>query len=303
MNTKLVLRQLGIQNSHLLGKGGEGWVYALDQDKAVKVYKGNPGNLDDLVKFQQRLSSYHFPFATPQILNMGEIDGTVYTIEKRLQGKALDKILPSLTSDQKQEALANYFEAMQTFNTITLPDLPFGQILGGKETIKAPTWKEFLHAKLTQVAEKSRKNLDCDVSELDLKIKILHQLVDSLAEPEKHLVHCDYYLNNVLVGDDLKISTVLDFGIHSVVGDPLLDVSSLLFLKLTNLLTPQEIEFSYGLATKKYEAGVQRTNDIYGLYYSFYYSDTKETDRNSYQWCVTNLNDNSVWQRLGIPIT
>ncbi len=304
MNVELVLHQLGIQETHLLGKGGEGWVYAFGQDKAVKVYKDNPGNLDQLIKFQQRLASFHFPYATPQILETGEIGGTAFTIEKRLQGKTLDNTIPALSSSsQKQEALANYFVAMQTFNAVALPDLPFGQILGGRETVTAPTWKEFLQNKLAQTVEKSRKNLELDVSSLDLKVNALHELFKSLTEPEKHLVHCDYYLNNVLVYDNLKISAVLDFGLHSVAGDPLLDVASIIFLRLTNLLTPKEIEFAYGLVTRHYGPDIQRTNDIYGLYYSFYYSDTKETDPNSYQWCVANLNDNSVWQRLGIQIT
>jgi aminoglycoside phosphotransferase (APT) family kinase protein len=50
-------------------------------------------------------------------------------------------------------------------------------------------------------------------------------LVTLPTHPPKALVHGDYFPGNVLVGPDLKVTAVLDFGLYTVVGDPVLDLA------------------------------------------------------------------------------
>jgi len=302
MSSKEVFEKLKIANPQLIGKGGEGDVFAIGNGRVLKIYnKPNPEYLQALMALQKKLAGFSFPFKTPQILEIGEALGESYSLENLLPGETLDKKLPLLNEEQKQTALLEYFKALNTINSVRLDDYPYGQLLDVEGAIKTNTWSEYLLSKLDQELAGSRSNLIQNIKDFEEKVKLLRQLIVSETNTEeKRLVHGDYYFNNVLVDRDLKITSVLDFSIHSVVGDPRLDAASILFLKMDKNIKPEQMEMLYQLAEEIYGNGTRRILDIYGLYYAIYYFRPNDTDLVTHTWCLQTLNNERVWKSLSI---
>ena len=292
-----VLSYLNITNPILLGKGGEGWIFDYHQTEVVKIYKeATQEYLEKLVSFQQQLAQYSFSFDTPYIKQIGEVNGTFYTIEKKLSGQQLDTLIPDLNSPQRKRAYQNYYDAIKQINSIEFAHLPFGQIIHISDSIVAPTWKEFLLLKLKQKFDRYGSRLSNQVTNYDSKVEFFRNLLSNKLQSQyKRLVHADYYLNNVLVDNDLKISAVLDLSIHACVGDPRLDIAGVLtWNDLTPSVNPQDYEFLYEQATADYGPDVNYYVDLYRLYTAFYYSDIDNE-----KFSVKNLNNQEVWDRLG----
>src|SRR5690242_10163135 len=124
-----VLAHLGIPSARLIGKGGEGNVYELHDDRVVKIYRqGNESELHRLAAFQEWLAQQGFPFRTPQILEIGRVDETLFTIEPRLPGATLSGRFSSLSEDQQRLALTNYYAALRLINEVELPDDAYGHV-------------------------------------------------------------------------------------------------------------------------------------------------------------------------------
>src|SRR5215831_12244436 len=148
----MALAYLGIAGARVLGRGGEGDVYEFSDDRVVKIYRqGSESELKRLAAFQEMLARQGFPFRTPQILEIGRVDKTLFTIEPRLPGATLAGRFSSLPTDQQRLALTNYYAALRLINEVELPDYAYGHVLptenypGG-----ATTWGDFLDRQLDQ---------------------------------------------------------------------------------------------------------------------------------------------------------
>ena len=299
MSQKKILAALHIKESDLLGKGFEGNVYAKGESEIIKIFN-TPRNLDylkSLAVFQKLITDSHLTFNTPQILDIHQIGGTFYTVERRIHGNTLDSVFPNLSEEQKHLALKNYFEAMCELNSVTLSHYPYGQVIQNDSAVQSNDWQDFLTRKLDQTLKKMTPHLSKDIENFDWKMKKLKELVKSLNSIGKQVVHGDYYPENVLVNEDLDISAVLDFGTHTVIGDPKMDAASKIFLKLFPYIKSDHLKYWDTLVEERY-GKIKPEIDIYGLYYSVYYSDVYETDKITYRWSVDNLNDDSVWESL-----
>ena len=90
------------------------------------------------------------------------------------------------------------------------------------------------------------------ISNYDQKIETMKLLIKKyLLSNQKCLIHCDYFLNNVLVNDSLDISAILDFSQHSAVGDPKLDIASVLtWNEIDPNVKQEDYIFLYDVAKK-----------------------------------------------------
>lgn len=79
-----VLVALGVRPEALLGHGGEAWVYALDDERVIRVLHG--GATREMVvasgELVARLSRVGAPFALPELLDVGEVGGRWYAVER-----------------------------------------------------------------------------------------------------------------------------------------------------------------------------------------------------------------------------
>jgi aminoglycoside phosphotransferase (APT) family kinase protein len=296
-----VINHNGIHTDQLIGKGGEGYVFDRSADTVLKVYpRSTKQYLEQLVSIQQRAASAQLPFETPQIFSIDEYGGIFYTIEQKLTGRQLDVVFPGLSHDQQLKVLRNFVEALEPLKTIDVNDLPYGQLVSTPESIQTNGWPEYLLKKLGQQLYKSKQFLENDVNDFSTKVNLFQKQAHQLLKGplEKHFVHTDYYLNNVLVNEDLEISSVLDLSAHAVVGDHRLDVASMSFLTLDLNITKDHLDYVHSYVTQTHGKKIIPFLDLYSLYYAFYYSDLHDTDPHSYQWCLSILNDGSRWTSL-----
>jgi aminoglycoside phosphotransferase len=295
-----VLAHLGIAGARLLGRGGEGNVYEFGDDRVVKIYRqGSESELQRLAAFQEWLARQDFPFHTPRILEIGRLDETVFTVESRLPGATLSGRFATLSEDQQRLALTNYYAALRLINEVELPDYSYGHTLPTEDYPGgAATWGDFLDSQLDRSLEKAGADLAQDVEAFEEKAQELRQLLHRHAEgAPKRLVHGDYFLDNVLFDDDLKVSAVLDFGAHTLAGDPRLDATSaIIFLGLEPAIRPWHFTYVTTLAQEQYGDSTLPLKYIYGLYYAIYFAKTKLTMPEDYYWCVRAWNDSQRWQ-------
>jgi aminoglycoside phosphotransferase len=295
-----VLAHLGIPSARLIGKGGEGSVYEFHDDRVVKIYRqGNEGEPQRLATFQEWLARQGFPFRTPQILEIMHVDETIFTIEPRLPGATLAGRFSSLSEEQQRLALTNYYAALRLINDVELPDYAYGHVMPTEDYPgAAATWVDFLDQQLDRSLEKAGADLAQDVEAFEEKAHELRQLLHRYAGGvPKRLVHGDYFLDNVLFDDTLQVSAVLDFGAHTLAGDPRLDATSaIIFLELEPAMKPWHFAHVTALAQEQYGDSILPLKDFYGLYYALYFANTKLTMPGDYYWCVRAFNDPQRWQ-------
>lgn len=292
---KRILKDLKIRNPVLFGYGGEGWIFEFG-DKALKIYeKANLKYLQEIRDFQIKLLKNKFNFDIPRIYEIGEINGVFYTIEKKLKGEQMDKVIPKLNTKERQKLYQSYYDAIFQINSVELSNLPYGQIIKTSESITSSNWTDFLLKKFRQKVLKTRERVGKQVEDYDKKVAFFEKLIEKELKCEKkRLVHCDYYLNNVLVQNS-SISAILDFSVHLVVGDPRLDVSGVLMWNgIDKNVKKEDFEFLFEKARRDYRKGIYKFVDLYLLYSSFYYSDMDDPS-----FSIKNLNDENLWKKYG----
>lgn len=292
---EVVLHHLQINHPVLLGKGGEGWIYEYGNN-ALKVYPrtSDVQYLKNIQALQNVLAQQHFSFDVPQTYEIGEAEGILYSIEKRLQGVQMDKKIIGISTPERQRLYRNYYDAIRQIHAVSFPDLPYGQIIKTSESITSDSWAEFLIRKLDQKVAKTQDSMQESVSNFDKKVMLFKTLIKQhLVSTQKNLVHCDYFLNNVLVNDDLSISAVLDFSAHAAVGDPRLDIAGVLtWNEIDPNVKPEDYLFLYDVAKKDYGDNIGMYADLYLLFSGFYFADMDDPS-----FSVKNLNNDKLWSK------
>jgi hypothetical protein len=290
-----VLNYLHIKNPVLLGKGGEGWIYVYGND-AIKIYPRNSDKqyLQNIQAFQGILTKQQFSFDIPQIYEIGEIHGIFFTVEKRLHGTQMDKKIIGLGKIDRQKLYRNYYKAIRQVNAVSFQNLPYGQIIKTSESITSDVWTDFLIRILELKMEKIQESTRRSISDFDSKIVLFKILIkQNLASTQKNLVHCDYFINNVLVKDDLTISAILDFSVHAAVGDPRLDIAGVLtWNEIDPNINQEDYYFLYEIVKNDYGKDFQIYADLYLLFSSFYFADMDDPS-----FSVKNLNNDRIWSK------
>lgn len=299
--------------SSLLGQGGEAWVYALDADRVLRVFKGDkPEEAAERAAFFARLAQFRFPFAVPELLESGEIDGTFYTIERRLAGRPLNQFLLTLLpgSAARRTVLQNFLDAIEALATArwerakptvdSEPKGDFGEVFG-RDQVRGATWPEFLRRRVEGVLTGSASYLIADVPDLPaLRARFDTDLESLPPIPTPYLVHGDYYPANVLIGDALSLTAVIDFSRLTVAGDPDLDRAAA-YLFLDSRITPEADDTDRAFVREQLLAtrgeGLLQKFTVYQTYYALLFSDCLLSDPNTYYWCVQFLNQRA--QELG----
>jgi aminoglycoside phosphotransferase (APT) family kinase protein len=215
-----------------LGHGGEADVFALDAERVLRVHRnpdhhGSARYVRSIGAFYDSLDRGAVPFALPQVLEVHEEDVT-WSIERRLPGRPLDAMLDELSGEERRRAIGSYVDGAAAFGALGVPDGfegGFGELFTA-ERLVAPTWGELLAERLALQLERGEpvvRDLVPDLGRARTRV-----LAMARAEPAdgRTLVHGDFFPGNVLFGDDLGVSAVLDLGWLTVVGDPTHDIRS-----------------------------------------------------------------------------
>jgi aminoglycoside phosphotransferase (APT) family kinase protein len=216
LSDELVLRPFNVGPDALLGRGGEASIYALDADRVLRVLHPG-GDVQQLRRNQALLTHLTVPgttFQLPQILEVGEVEGRVYAIERRLPGRPLAELLPTVHGPQRVRLVEAYLEAANRLGDLRPEGWTYFGELAAERPVRAATWKQFLLLKARQSLAIAGPPLDrVDPS----------ALAGDLPEPDRSLfVHLDAFPENMLT-DGVRITAVLDVGHTCLAGDRQLD--------------------------------------------------------------------------------
>lgn len=226
-----VLEAVGVRSAPLIGYGGEARVYALDDQRVLRVPHDGQ-HLAEILSRQllvDELGSLGAPFLLPELLDVGEIDGRFYTIERRLPGRSVKEALERTEGRARVDLIEAHLEASAALGSLHLNERGWWGELVGRQPVRAMTWRDYLRDR----AGASLRRSTPELQQID-SAAVTAELPD-VERPA--FVHLDAYAGNMLTTDG-AISAVLDFGVSSVVGDPRLDPIACAVYISTPLITP-----------------------------------------------------------------
>jgi hypothetical protein len=206
-----VLGRLGIGPEALLGHGGEAQVYALDDARVVRVLHAG-GDADQLRRNREliaELSAEAARYEFPAILQVRELGGRIYAIERRLPGRSLLEELQTVEGRRRDLLIEAHLDAAISLGGVSLrPRDYFGDLVGSLP-LRTTTWRAYLKAKAEESLAAGMVGMPVDTA----------ALADALPEPDQPgFVHLDAFAGNMMT-DGRRITAVLDIGPACVVGD------------------------------------------------------------------------------------
>jgi aminoglycoside phosphotransferase (APT) family kinase protein len=245
-----------------------------------------------IAPFYDELAGQDPGFALPRVLEHGEIDGTAYSFDRLIPGRPLIDVLPELSGDRRHAALDSYLDCAAAIGALRIERPLYGEILADPP-LQRSTWTEFLLDRVDAALAKSSGRLAADVPNFDDVIATVRGHLEAL-DPhcERRLVHGDYFPGNVMMGDDLKVSGVIDFGTLTVMGDPAMDVASaVVFVEVARpAFDPEDVEYLTARAVRSRGAGFVALMRTYREYCALRLAPYAESgDPRLYAWCVRTL--------------
>jgi aminoglycoside phosphotransferase (APT) family kinase protein len=272
-----------------IGHGGEATVYELTGGRALRVFHRKPHATADLRAFYDQIAAAPVSFALPQIIEQGEDDGIAYSVDRLLDGRPLDALLPQLSGNERQRALLSYTDAAFEIASLPVARDQYGEFLRDDDAIARASWSDYLLARM-QRSLRASAWLATHVERLDLLVAALAERIRALPPARKALVHGDYFPGNVLIAADQTVAAVIDFGPMTVIGDPSLDlVSALIFLEVVPGNTPADTEFGRARLVDPAGASILEAITTYRAWYAVRFAPYRNDDPNLYAWCVASL--------------
>ena len=228
---RAVLDRFGIDESMLLGRGGEARVFALGDDRVLRLPHPHAKDaaLDarrNLLERVLREAPAGF-VATPEVLEHRDVDGRTVVLERRLPGVDGRDALGQARGPRRTALVRDMLDVAARIAEVAAPSAEFGE-LWGDGAITAPTFRQWAAARVQislDIGGEAFSHVDAD--------EVTDELIAVLAAPEPSapsLVHLDAFLGNMLVVED-RVSALLDFGPMTIAGprdvDPLVSIAYL----------------------------------------------------------------------------
>ena len=267
-------------------------VYALGADRVLRVMRlpADPAILERKRAFLAEIDG-RLPFATPMIEAIAPDGG--WTLERRIPGSSLLALLRRLDGDTRRTALARYTESADALAAVAFPGRPYGQILD-PHPARAETWRGYLRLGLERFIRQNGTAIEQSRGDLaSLRDKAL-ALIDGVAEtPTPVLVHGDYFPGNVMIGEDGRVSGLVDFSSWTVVGDPLYDaIGAAIFLEMTAEATAADIALVRQIVLARHGDSLLAPARFYRAYFAFAVADPR-AEAGPYPrlwpWALSNL--------------
>ena len=295
-----------LHTKHLLGRGMEAHVYALDEARVIKIYQRlTPlDHLQSLQHFYNNLDTKAIPYALPRIEKISREDERLYTIEKRLYGRNMEHVSREVDAPTLEHLLHRYLEALQGFSAVIFTSPLTHYKLFDEYSISETgqgDWHTFLARYIRRRVEVTRPCLRRDVRGLSDKLHLLNQILSHPYTGKYSVIHGDFFPGNLLVDENLNITGLLDFGLFTMFGEHLFDVATAcVFFDMYDQLGQNIRQRLLTLAQKTYGPSVLGILYRYILIYSLISANiyTPDCSDGHYQWCVENLNNPVYWEEI-----
>lgn len=268
-----VALRFGVAPSALLGHGGEAWVYALDDERVLRVLQVGGRQADVLRRMAlvEELSLSQPVYRLPEVLDVGEFKGRTYAIERRLPGRSVLEELGRLEGGARERLIEAYLDTSASLGDLHLPaHAGFGELIAD-DSIVAPTWRAYLE-------ERAARNLERSTPELRQVDPV--GIVDGIpGASSAAFVHLDAFAGNVLT-DGVRVTAVLDVGSSSLAGDRRFDpIASAIYLSdphVTPTATAHDVDVALAwLRTQGLAEWLEPVRRWLAAYWSFEVGDPK----------------------------
>lgn len=224
------LAQVGADPSALLGEGGEAQVFALDDERVLRVLR--PGGQLEVLKARDALVGElrrgAVPFALPEVLEAGVVNERAFAIERRLRGNDIRTELATLDRAGRDQLVVAHLDAVAGLGDLHLDERPWFGDLMGAEPVRCATWSEWLHERVAISLDRAPGFGHLDAA----------SIADALpGDAAGDFMHLDAFVGNMLaVGTE--VTAVIDIGLTSARGDRRLDVLSAVVYLCADEITP-----------------------------------------------------------------
>jgi Ser/Thr protein kinase RdoA (MazF antagonist) len=298
-----ILETYGVSPDARLSSGMEAEVYAYGADAVLKLYAGTASlaDLRTLQAFYTVLDRQRVPFALPRIHTVAEEHGFLITIEQRLAGTRLSALLPGRTKSQLDTLMQRYLSAALALSRIELPPTWERYKLFDPDRLSERSnsdWHQFLARYLRHKLIQVSPYLSRDVPQFAAKVDHLHAILDQPYHGEERFIHGDFCPSNLLADDEHQITALLDFGLLTMVGDPLFDLATgWVFFDMYDELKAQVRERYLAMLLGRLGQQVRGRLYRYVLIYSILSANTYSPQccDGHYHWCVANLSNQHYW--------
>ena len=270
-----------------LGEGDEAEVYGAGPEHVIRISKEPTDRIfvRRRREFYASLERTKVSFELPFIVEQNEFDGVCYSVERRIAGSSLADVLLRLDGPARRRALLAYAETAVAIRQIGHPGSGFGELVADPG-IHSPTWEDFVLRRASLCLSTSHGRLSGHVHRPDRALACLGDMLVRRPPVQPDLVHGDYYPANVLIGEDQRITGVIDFGRLTLKGDACMDAAGAV-LYLTGMAgvttLDKEVVFSclqsYGLTEEDVA--------LYRLFYAFRFLETTRTGL--LRWCIDTI--------------
>ncbi len=240
----------GVDDPVLLGAGEDAYAFALSDSEAIRIFpEVSPDFVSELADLYERLREHPFSFQCPRIYDVRTYKGIAYTIERKLPGRPMGEILRDVDGNARQRILRNYLNAILELAAVEMNDCDFGGLIQSTVWLTGKTWEKFLCIQLETSLCRIGSRLAAEFLDFRRSVSRIEAMIDGpMSWERKSLVHGDAYPGNVLISEDGEVATILDFGRHTLVGDPRLDIA--IAVELTEMeagFTPEDTAYLRGL--------------------------------------------------------
>jgi aminoglycoside phosphotransferase (APT) family kinase protein len=289
-----------------LAAGVEGAIYLLGNGTVAKVWghKRQP-ELAAMQQFYADVARADLPFATPVILRVEVINGLAVTFERQLPGEPLQKRLAFEDRSLDEAAVDCVTTVLRALRTVQGTDA-MRQLPVLDEA--CPFWREnddfpaALIALLQRRVARFGDLLRQHVPDFDRRYARVVERLAALDRVPPTVIHGDLFAENILVDEDARPCSVLDFGFLSTAGDPRLDAS--VTAVIMNMYGPYAPAIAESL-TGRLAAELDYPVEVLVLYRAAYAiatsnAFTSDGSDGHFLWCIAQLTGQAVTDVLGL---
>ncbi|MEV0923915.1 aminoglycoside phosphotransferase family protein [Streptomyces spongiicola] len=300
---RLVRRWIRGADPRPLGRGMEGLVYEIDQDRVAKVWFGESATaLRRTRAFYDALAGRPFGFEVPRIHEVHVVEGRCVTIERRLGGSPLADHVESggVTVDEAQSTFLDVLSRLGTGGP--LPEGRAMPVMDEEASLydAAEDFPMALHALAERRVTRFRGVLEPAVEDLDKKVTALRRRLCEVDSGRRSVVHGDLTPGNVLVDAAGSPTAVLDWGFLTTEGDPVFDAS--VAASIFDMYGERALETELGLYARIEERlGCEREALlVYRAAYALVTANAYDAagEDGHFAWCAAALNRPDVVRAL-----
>jgi putative membrane protein len=292
-----LLAAFGTGRDQLLGLGGESEVFAIDHERVLRLYRNQHEaprrTATQLQALYQLWSGSDVGLELPLIIEVGELNGRFFTVDRRFSGRDFSGWLQHADITQRRAALITFLDATERLQQLQSPVPGFARLIGDGAPLQFSTLVELLSSMLRGPTQVSQDQLERDVPDV---ADVWNQLHAALAQRSvaPAVVHGDICPPNAYLSQGPQgpvVTGIADFSPHTVHADPLMDVAgALIFLELEPYTdATADAAWLEAVAMERHGREIVRWIDVYRRFYGFYFSNSYAFDPTLYAWCVRQL--------------